>query len=82
MCVIYLISAAGAVRVLIAIFDFESQVSYTERLAKDLYLQGHEITVLTGSNLMKSLSTLKNDDKIKYVKFDCQDPVFCGKRYI
>ena len=79
MCVTSLISAAGAVRVLIAISDFESQVSYTERLAKDLYLQGHEITVLIGSNLMKSFSTLKSDDKINYLKFDCQDPVFAEK---
>ena len=79
VCVTSLISAAGAVRVLIAISDIGSQVSYTVRLAKDLYLQGHEITVLIGSNLMNSFSTLENDDMIYYLKFDCQDPAFAEK---
>ena len=79
VCVTSLISAAGAVRVLIAISDIGSQVSYTVRLAKELYLQGHKITVLIGSNLMNSFSTLKNDDMIYYLKFDCQDPAFAEK---
>ena len=79
VCVTSLISAAGAARVLIAISDFESQMSYTVRLAKDLYSQGHDITILVGSNLLKSFSTLKNDNEINYMKFDCQDPVFVEK---
>ena len=79
VCVTSLISATGAARVFIAISDFESQMSYTVRLAKDLYSQGHEITILVGSNLLKSFSTLKNDNEINYMKFDCQDPVFAEK---